>query len=280
MPTTFYNTVRVTHTGGNLLTALAGTPADGDSVYLGMSADKYNAGLSMPSIDLLLLNAQAGWSGNLGDPSTGAMLEADFDNAGAGKALCNWAGEYIGLQGGATGVLAYVAVNSVTGSGMVVLKGYSTITEALVESGTLLVLDDADANLVRMNGGNVWLTESTLVTNTFYAKSGHAIIERETTTLDIGAAMVIKKNVAEPLGTVTVGSGGELRLEGLSAIATLLEAFPGSVVDFSRIERPISISGITNRFHAGSTLILPRDPSMVTLATTYRVGGGPNIVVK
>lgn len=281
--TAYYNKDRVDD--GKLLKSLGEpTLADGDEIYLLESNDTYDdaTDLNLASIDFLTIHMLPGWTGNMGNPdgSGAGALICEANRTATGRIMCHWGGRFIGLQGGGGKVLNYIEVRAQRGDARVLLRDWTTVSQALVERGHLSVLGDVDVDTLRVNGGSARLYKSANVTATVEVAAGELVIEREVQTLDCIGGVTIKREDAYALGgsgSVKVRNGATLRVEGIASLSTSLEVYAGGTLDLRALTRPLNLGSTTVRMHAGSLYIPPANQALVTLPSTWRVGSGPTV---
>lgn len=258
---TLNNTVR----SDTLTTALGATPVSGDTVNLREGSDNYTAGLSHSAVDLLALNALAGWTGNI----EGTDLVVQCNQAGSGKVRLDWSGKRIRLSSNTTGTFAEISMNPARG-GELILSA-CVCTKMIISAGVLIASDSVNLTTHQQYGGSAWLPYSSNALTTGSVYGGELRLERDVTTLNVDGGTVRLSNINVTPTTVNV-RGGTLKLELCGTISTF-NGYSGTL-DASQLSASVTLSA--GELHPGLTIILPRTAG-VTLTTSgcTIVGSGP-----
>jgi len=260
---TFTNTVR----DHNLITSIAGgSIADGDTVRLTQGKDAYTAGLSNPTIDLLLFHATPGFMGDIAD----SALDFECNRTATGKMILEWSGQVIRITSNAgSGTINELQVNPAQ-NGQVSATA-CLITTAIVSAGTLLCSDSAAVTTLSQTGGVTFLDKGGTAATTVTLNGGSCNLNRDVTTANVYAGQLLIDSTTCTPTTVNLGGSGVVKIKQGGNITTL-NAQSGTL-DLSELAQDITIA--TGNVGPGLTIIRPRSGAAYTITTQNNTGSGP-----
>lgn len=262
MPATYSNTIDSPD-----VAAALGTPAvaDGDSLVFSRHNTQFTASENAYAAkNLAGVAFIGGFSGSNATPLKFGC------SSGAGVVNYRCPAMKIRLSFGAAGYDTHSKVLcNPTGPGTLEYSGTGTITKAIVDSGTLSVIDDTvTVSAILGSGGAVVVAK----------KTGPAVVSVQACgTLKVFLERAVSGNVSiEPAAIVQTSHdactiGGDMLIQGRfehagGNIAGSIDLRPGGVLDFSKLQKSITIGGAANKIWANARVIRP--PSGITVTWT------------
>lgn len=272
-------TVTIQSTDTDLLTALGGTTADGDSVYIDRYSVNYTgADLSGSSRDLALVEVTPGYAGLIGSGAGGAQIKCVCNRTSTGIFRNrSRSGRIELISTSAAGVIYNVVNDPETGG---VLDVNTCAVENLYAiGGSTYVQSACDMEQAYCYpGAYLKLAYATYILDYVYGRGGKMVIERDFAAADIeGDCEATINDVRVTPGTSITMKGGLAIIKRMGP-CQLLNGGSG-MVDFTQLETPVAFN---NRLcEPGVILKFTRKTySLVTFTATTgeSVAGGPQIL--
>lgn len=168
-----------------------------------------------------------------------------------------------------------------TGPGVLEYSGTGTITKATVDSGTLNIIDDTvTLTTLQGGGGAVIVAKKTgaAVGSVKACGTLKVFLERAVTN-----AVVIEPNAIVSTMHDACTIGGDVTVQGRLAhvggnIAGSIELRPGCVLDFSKLQKDLTIGGAANKIWAGSRILRPPTGITVTWTNAPELIGNADLI--
>jgi len=262
MPTIFYNDVL----SNDILVALGGTPAAGDSVSFSRDSVKYTNSLpNLAAIDLLAVKFGAGYTGDI----EAAPFKFVCDRTSTGLVTVNWGGRTLKLGSSSNAAIIYQALIDPVNGGTVHWTD-CRLKNLLGKGGATNVWDSVDLDNCRVSGGAMYIAQSNAnpTVDLLTVSGGVCETLRDFTdgVVSGGELRMSHKDVT-PSGTLTV-SGGTVRFgtdTGPMGLTCGTMIATSGVLDFSRLARPLTFGAST--LGAAVRIINPSDPSLIAWGT-------------
>lgn len=265
-------------TDTTLLTALGGTTADGDNVYIDRYSVNYaDADLSASSRDLALVELTTGYGGSIAAGAGGGQLKVVCNRTSTGILRNRSKSPRIEVISTSSAGVIYNVVNDPESGGVLDLNTCAT-ENAFAVSGTMNVQSGCDLEQAYCYPGAVMnLRYATYILDYIYGRGGKLVIERDFAAMDVegGCEANINDTRVTP-ATGIVMKGGLLVVRRMGLCAALSGG--SGMVDFTGLETPVTITaracepGVTLKF-------TDRSYGLVTFTgTSGDLAGGPKIV--
>ena len=263
-------------TNTTLLTALGGSTADGDNVYIDRYGVQYaDADLSGSSRDLALVEITPGFTGKI-SAGTGGQLKVVCNRTSTGILRNRSRSQRIEAISTSSAGIIYNVINDPESNGELNLNTCAT-ENAYAVTGTLTCESGVDLEQAYCySGGVLNLRYATYVLDYVYARGGKVLIERDFVSCDVegDAEVTINDTRVTPATAINL-KGGTLVVKRMGTCALI--AGGAGVIDFTSLETPVTISA--RSCEPGVTIKhTKRSYSLVTwTATAGDTAGGPTL---
>lgn len=263
-------TVKISSDNTALLSALSGTPADGDTVYIDRYATDF-ASADLSAYDLALVELSRGYRGRIASGAGGARLKLVCNRTSTGIFRNRSNSPRVELISTSSAGVIYNIVQSAEGGVLQVDTCDNEKMHAL--KGTLLAESGADVNKAYCYpGASLLLRAAAYTVGNLYALGGVCNVQRDLTNADIAgnSEVTFEHANVSPSGTTNLWSGKLKIIE--SGIVSQLNAYSG-VIDLTDLRNPVTFSNRTAT--PAVTILLSRNTPTVTWSATADLDSGP-----
>lgn len=257
-----------------LITALGGTVANTDSVYLDRYATQYSSA-DLSAYDLTLLHLTRGFGSEL-TAANGAQLKAVVDQSGAGVLLNEFAGKLLEVISTSSSGVIKTIINRPQEASATVRLNTMLVTNLLHLAGNLIVESAVNSTTAWVIFARAYFRYgSSAMTTLHVGNGGVATLERDVTDINVnGTGELLLNDTRVSPGGVTTLNGGTLKIGRTGTIASL--AGSSGTLDLRECETPFTVSA--RAFGPGVT-ILRRRTDYMTVSINNDVYGGPKTII-
>lgn len=258
----------------NLTTALGAVSA-GDSLYISEDGPEYSAGMDLTGVDITLLHVGPQYTKDLGYATA---LKVNADQTGAGKVWYAGSGRRIKIAANSSSMVIANLWHTPARGDCVMAVESAGVPFFLVNAGAALVaetVDMDDAHVVGNAQATFVAAGSTPLANLFARGRSRSLLQRGAGVVEVfDAAELALDNAAITYADVKLlGEQAVLRALDFAVISDL-EAQAGHI-DFSHINRPITITAATIGDASMVRYTPPSNPGLVTWSSNTYLGTKP-----